>query len=120
VSPKEQRIAIAEEWGWSLKHCEWHNTTTWHSPEGLCAIGDDCSVLPDYLNDFNAINSAVKKLSKDDQSLWYDILALDCPDDPEADIAQMKWKTHWFVAVEATAAQRAEAFLRTIGKWEES
>ena len=62
---------------------------------------------PDYLNDLNAMHEAEKTL--DDSSLglvsYHNILASIC-------------KTHRD-CVRATAAQRAEAFLRTLSLWTE-
>jgi hypothetical protein len=63
--------------------------------------------IPDYCNDLNAMHEAEKILS----------------DDSHADYACELVKTicrngEWFESVSATAAQRAEAFLKTIGRWE--
>lgn len=62
--------------------------------------------LPDYCNDLNAMHEAEKTLTDD----------------------QFKWYTHWVEKLMpetkyrcylcATASQRAEAFVRSIGKWE--
>ena len=70
---------------------------------------------PDYLNDLNAMHEAEKVLSPANQlasgeSQWSEYLVWlgFCG----------KNKTHVvYGCVTATAAQRAEAFLRTIGKW---
>lgn len=67
-----------------------------------------------FCTDLNAVMEAVRQLGGDDQSLWYDTMAMECPEDPEADIAQMRWITQWFVAVEATPRQRAEALVYVI------
>lgn len=62
---------------------------------------------PDYINNLNAMHEAEKTLI--DSGRWrYAEYALR--------IKQMT--TGW--SFNATAAQRAEAFLRTLGKWEES
>ena len=58
---------------------------------------------PDYLNDLNAMHEAEKVLT-DKQAILYDSIL---------DLIS-GWTFH------RTAAQRAEAFLRTIGKWEDS
>jgi hypothetical protein len=60
--------------------------------------------LPDYLNDLNAMHEATHSLKKD-QLRWYRNRLIEL--------------TGTFEAIDATAPQRAEAFLRTIGKWEE-
>lgn len=68
--------------------------------------------LPDYLNDLNAMHEAEKVLTKD-QDLQYHL-------------ALTKICTGYGVpeflgsAIRATAAQRAKAFLRTLGKWEDA
>lgn len=110
---EKQRIAIAEACGWKfLKHRKSWNWWNKKKCEYLC-------VCPDYLNDLNAMHEAEKTLT--DEQYFSDVLAAyeDCTftgwlfrimvrrvDDPD-------FRTH-----SATAAQRAEAFLRTIGKWE--
>lgn len=75
------------------------------------------SPIPKYCSDLNAIRVAVTKLTGDDKSLWYDYLSLHLPKYPMADIHnihQSKWTTAWFVAVEASARQRAEALVKVI------
>ena len=58
--------------------------------------------LANYCNDLNAMHDAEKVLTSMQQDEYWDHLS-----DEEVD--------HLF----ATARQRAEAFLRTLGKWEE-
>ena len=94
MTPEKQRIAIAESCGWT-DISDWkaggingkHPTEPW------------TEVIPDYLHDLNAMHEAEKVLTAEQ---WYDY---DClmPLHPQ--------KTH------TTAAQRAKAFLRVIGKW---
>lgn len=64
-------------------------------------------VLPDYLNDLNAMHEVEKTLTDKAHEEFrlnlYDVIG----DDSR-------------LIVSSTAAQRAEAFLLTIGKWEES
>jgi hypothetical protein len=87
--PKEQRIAIAEACGWT-KGYDWSRS-------------DGIGVLPDYLNDLNAMHKAEKWLIEDDQHA-YGCYCIDLQEE-------------YGNTVHLTAAQRAEAFLRTIGKW---
>ena len=119
MSPDKQRIAIAGAiYGdnCSVKlvvnpqpeHCRW---------------GDKLLLTPDYLNDLNAMHEAEKVLT---------------PSQEEREYCEGRWVEYgrnlsavcgyskheqvhfgWLV-YHATAAQRAEAFLRTIGKWEEA
>lgn len=112
-SDSELNRIIAEWMGWKWVISREHflkGRLTGYPPttSGLLAEA------PKYCTDLNSITEAVRKLGGDDQSLWYDTLAMECPEDPEADIAQMRWITQWFVAVEATARQRAEALVYVI------
>jgi len=88
--PKEQRIAIAEACGWT-KGYDWSRS-------------DGIGVLPDYLNDLNAMHEAEKALDGMDQLTY---------------LAKLHEGNHYcsWAGTCATAAQRAEAFLKTIGKW---
>ena len=104
MTRKQQKITIA-------KHCGWK----WHSRlKGSIKVWDNGldyvfydSDLPDYLNDLNAMHEAEKTLNP--------IQA--------AEYARMLTSTAWqseqpvFAPMTAKADQRAEAFLRTIGKW---
>ena len=98
---KEQiNIAIAEACGWKYVNNETH------APDGSFWWSKELEI-PDYCNDLHAMHEAEKILS----------------DESHADYACELVKTirqngEWFESVSATAAQRAEAFLRTINKWE--
>ena len=61
--------------------------------------------LPDYLNDLNAMHEAEETLMHDDPH-GYGCYSCDLYE-------------QYGHTVHLSAAQRAEAFLRTIGKWEE-
>jgi hypothetical protein len=100
MSPDKQNIAIAEA-------CEIVSRDQWgllyKTPQGVVR---DC---PDYLKDLNAMHEAEKVFLKIETLCFWETYSnrltgsLGCTD-----------------IFHATAAQRAEAFLRTIGKWEES
>jgi hypothetical protein len=116
MKPELQRIAIAEACGWvmtteQVEHTQWTEWTEtrkfWVSPHGK--RGE----LPDYLNDLNAMHEAEKVLTQQ-QRIEY-VRELGYIWTGRNDRAIPNW---WFVH-DATATQRAEAFLRTIGKWEE-
>ena len=106
MSPDSQRIAIAEACGWEpLPEGHFHPD----NPVG--------QTMPDYLADLNAMHEA-------EQCLWRkDFLARDTFIDH---LARILNPVHGYRdqlgqhLLDATAAQRAEAFLRTIGKWEEA
>ena len=90
MNPEQQRIAIAEACGWKTGY---RDPEAWHP-------------LPDFLHDLNAMHEAEKVLTSEQVTSY--VYSLESMND--------LWSTPAF----ATAAQRAEAFLRTIGKWEES
>jgi hypothetical protein len=93
MSPEAQRIAIAEACGIVSKD-KWGSL--YKTPRGILR---DC---PDYLNDLNAMHQAEKILD-------YNQLR-DMEDSVSFGFAVLPFH--------ATAAQRAKAFLLTIGKWE--
>ena len=100
MKPEEQRIAIAKACGWT----EISPRMTWGLPPNVEDDGtENClKQIPDYLNDLNAMHEAEKQMNT--KVLW------------EAYKAHLlNWMTE---PVCASARQRAEAFLKTIGKWE--
>jgi hypothetical protein len=103
MSPTMQRIAIAEACGWT--HTKTINNPD-ETPYGRHPDSNEkwALPLPDYLNDLNAMHEAEKTLSDDNLKSYRGWLVVVCNGE------------HW----RATAAQRAEAFLRTIDKWEET
>lgn len=120
MNPDKQRIAIAEACGNKP-----HTTGALGVPRWIMSdheagdIGDGVIYrddLPDYLNDLNAMHEAEKILTPEYQpakgeSQWSDYLGWlgFCGENKTREV---------YECVTATAAQRAEAFLRTIGKWE--
>ena len=67
---------------------------------------------PNYHGDLNAMHEAEQSLSDDDCRGFHDQLMDNKPPRKEMASSAEKWTWH------ASAAQRSEAFLRTIGKWE--
>lgn len=113
MNPEQQRVAIAEACGWTAREDIenfWRavdasgNMTheLWMSERNVWSAG-----IPNYLNDLNAMHDAEKTLTDKAHEEFrlnlYDVIG----DDSR-------------LIVSSTATQRAEAFLRTIGKWEES
>ena len=134
MKPEQQRITIAEACGWTFEKKPRCNMLSkrpaWHiiSPEGKINCGIEIwhetrygkesnyapfegelvnylneSGVPDYLNDLNAMHEAEKMLEADDNHA-YGCYCIDLQEE-------------YGNTVHLTAAQRAEAFLRTIGKW---
>jgi hypothetical protein len=98
MKPEKQRIAIAEACGWSPVA-----PFGWSHPDLPPADNIYGRVPPDYLNDLNAMHKAENLVLKSAQQ---------CRD--YANVLDDGNGGHF-----ATSAQRAEAFLRTIGKWED-
>ena len=117
MSPDKQRIAIAGAiYGdnCSVKlvvnpqpeHCRW---------------GDKLLLTPDYLNDLNAMHEAEKVLWDTGKAMEFtnQLVGIVCS------ARGFRWDKgtsddHLMCLSHATAAERAEAFLRTISKWEEA
>jgi len=99
----EQQInaAIAEACGWGQKPVV--NT------DGKGSVW--VTNCPNYCNDLNAMHEAELVLTKDRSSYLTELAILISTDDLRGLDADWPW-------VCATARQRAEAFLRTLGKWE--
>jgi hypothetical protein len=105
MTPEQQRIAIAEACGWT------EIISTPHDP--MPPKGRECKganwgkPIPNYLNDLNAMHDAEKAMNNNDWWKFVEHLTNICGGGTA-------------LGISATASQRAEAFLRTIGKWEES
>ena len=105
MKPKQQRIAIAEACGWKKEYilCNGMDCDVWVHPNGR-----DCRLtewFPSYLSDLNAMHEAEKILSEMQYAYYAQHLYMIC-------------KTA-HNRIRATAAQRAEAFLRTLNLWSE-
>lgn len=98
MTPEQQRIAIAEVCGWEINKRKWLAKPPNDSWQYL-------DTIPDYLNDLNAMHEAMKTLSL---KMGFEFCS---------HLNDMGILGDWDMLT-ATAAQRAEAFLKTIGKWE--
>jgi len=113
---KEQRIAIAEACGWTeIKH----NPTTdlWYGtpPKDHKPVWD--VILPNYLNDLNAMHEAEKMLDGNQQINFACYLTQPVRDEIYEVMPNDLRYTVCYPALHSTAAQRAEAFLRTLNLW---
>ena len=92
MNPEQQRIAIAKACGWlQSRTCHWGG---WWRVERF---------RPDYLNDLNAMHDAEIQLEAEDNHAY----GCYC-----SELYEKYGNT-----VSLTAAQRAEAFLRTLNLW---
>jgi hypothetical protein len=123
VTEQEQIIAIAEVCEWKLSEPIFGHDGRWsrraYKDDGYshvqinsswagepCDVIDDWSNVPDYIHDLNAMHEVESVIGTD-----------------------IKWTRKYIGilrvkgnmdGVRATSAQRAEAFLRAIGKWKET
>ena len=126
MTPEQQRIAIAEACGWTREYADvptWNNSlnsyqggyepvqTLLFRKERKCFIAEN---LPDYLHDLNAMHEAEKVLTEDQLSDYGAFLK--GKDNESVSLYTPEHREIAKVAM-ASAAQRAEAFLRTIDKW---
>jgi len=119
MTPEQQRIAIAEACGWKFQHPSPNNgSPEWSEMKCnaiLCWVRPgggswQLEELPDYLNDLNAMHEA-EKLLKSEQHFTFQV-----------ELARVINTTTYplnFALLHATAAQRAEAFLRTLNLWKD-
>jgi hypothetical protein len=101
MTQEEQRTAIAEACGWKTGYRDAVSSVT---------------ALPNYLNDLNAMHEAEKVLTKVNWGGY----AAELYRITDAHNHGISPNHHWLAVAFSTATQRAEAFLRTIGKWEEA
>jgi hypothetical protein len=119
MTPEQQRIKIAETCGW--KRVTDGQYESWVSPEGYeyqvmfgwQTYKDGTDILPDYLNDLNAMHEAVRKLTDSQRTEFRQNLT-------KVWTARYNATRGLFPnhddSVNAPAKQRAEAFLSL---WEE-
>lgn len=129
MKPEAQRRAIAEACGWTRKKTKWG--FMWFPPnEKIAAYEDDIECLPDYLECLNAIHEAEgyakehlmdgdeweqfgRELEKVHPTACVQSTASSATKSPidYYDLATL--------ITELKAKHRAEALLRSIGKWRE-
>ena len=88
------------------------------------AIAERCGVIADYCNDFFVIQEAAENhlTLKEKGEFSHKLnLAVWPKNDKERNkfLTTLLWEQMFFYVLNANPRQRAEAFLKTIGKWEE-
>jgi hypothetical protein len=115
MTPDAQRIAIAEACGFrDVKHDEWEVVDIDAREVARCealrgTLNGERERVPDYLHDLNAMHDAEELLNSDQRCDYWSLLD-DIVGRPD----------HLFRLVHATAPERADAFLKTIGRWEDT
>jgi hypothetical protein len=116
MKPDEQRIAIAEACGWTDCHKSLASNQE-QEPHERCLIGNPPKGivhrrLPDYLNDLNAMHEAEKVLSEKQWVQYEEEIRT-------VVLGGIRLVSQWTKAdIHATAAQKAKAFLQTLGLWQ--
>lgn len=102
MTEEQINAAIAEACGWKV------NTASFGTPPMPTAFSrlHGYDELPNYCNDLNAMHEAEKTLTQDQSEIFYPMR-----------LGGLISRTG---PIYATARQRAEAFLRTLDKWEDS
>lgn len=116
MSPEAQRIAIAEACGWR-PYGEGKNPAFWFPPGSRSKELYQSHRLPDYLNDLNAMHEAECSgvfMGPAEWDKYCDSLRLVITIGLGDKISGLMCLE---ACVKATAAQRAEAFLRTLKLW---
>jgi len=122
MTPERQRIVIAEVCGWTccgqVPGLHPHGLAPWlkvsdYTSEQVLNHEVPIDTLPDYLGNLNAMHQAESHLGcviDTDGTLEFAY---------ELQLIKVMKPSGWRIYY-ATAAQRAEAFLKTLNKWEES
>ena len=119
MKPEQQRIAIADACGWTccgqVQGLNPHGLVPWrkivdYTTRQILNHEIPMDTLPDYLNNLNAMHEAEKALNPIQAAEYAKILT------------SIAWQSEQpvFAPMTAKADQRAEAFLRTLGLWEET
>jgi hypothetical protein len=103
MTSEEQRMAIAKVCGWSEDE-PWLDGRRCFTYKGS-KCGYELDDIPDYCNDLNAMHEAEKILKHGDEA-WNN-----------GGYALYVQALPYYNTVSATAAERAEAFLRTLNLW---
>jgi hypothetical protein len=108
MTNEQINIAIAVLRGWRFVEDDPDYEPYWEDPNGTkIAVNFIEHRVPNCAGCLNAMHEAEKVLNENDQYFYWHFLYKMCGGSQEFDL------------LHATARQRAEAFLRTLGKWEE-
>lgn len=113
MTPEAKRIAIAEACGWTIETQKEPQSWVFGGwPPNTPSYGKTINTtyyrqLPDYLNDLNAMHEAEKVLAREQATEYSHIVYRSANREYNYPAA--------YLAMCATAAQRADAFLEAIG-----
>jgi hypothetical protein len=109
MTDAEINVAIAEACGW--RECRIEVDALGVIGTGISPNDFERSRVPGFVHDLNAMHEAERAL-KDDEQWQYcqNVLIV---------VARSIPRATWMEALHATAAEKAEAFVRTLGLWKE-
>jgi len=117
MSPEKQRIAIATARGLQNVAPVIVQNVKHQGDDITVGISSASGWIPDYLGDLNACHEMEKGLDYEQCEAFSTTLA----DIVHAANREKDYAFPWaFARIHATAGQRAEAFLRTLGLWQET
>lgn len=121
MDEQEQIIKIAEHCGWTNVSPVIIKNVKFQGDDQFCGITSDNGWIPNYLNDLNACHEMEMKLIKEWSEYLLQLWNVVHPLRNDRDKRVTHIANHFNKkVVMANSAQRCEAFLKTIGKWEES
>ena len=105
MTNEQINVAIAEACGWTDISQYTQAVDGWYGYE---PENGPHSQIPNFCNDLNAMHEAEKMLNSEQKEIYFlDLMCL-----------YGKWPKS-IQAIQATAKERAETFLKTLEKWEE-
>ena len=117
MTDQEINMAIAEACGWKEVEPWLNGDRCFELNKSVC--GYRAEDLPDYCTDLNAMNEAEETLAEEQWESMFEFLIKirwrDANDEQRKDYGSGKTLS----PSRAKAKQRAEAFLKTVGKWKE-
>lgn len=119
MNPQKQIIKLAKYLGWKVYKTDGDVIKSWRDPAG--SVWKEPWTPLHFLDDLNHIREVENHLAANEKERHYLLILADIvrpewvgKDDIYTKGILWAWKVHT-----ASAAQRAEAALKTIGKWEE-
>lgn len=112
MNDEQMRIKIAEACGWrreDLPHLG--ELPYWYDQKGHYVGGGSWFPIPDYLNSLDAMHEAIRVLDYEQAEEFEDYLCDICKRANDEAENPAPWR---FAVVNATARQRAEAFVKTL------
>jgi hypothetical protein len=113
MTDQEINKTIAEACGWKEVEPWLNGDRCFELNQSVC--GYRIEDLPDYCNNLNAMHEAEKTVFGS-SNMWVDFMEHLCDATGAVNTSMVDAMV---IIIQATAKQRAEAFLRTVGKWEE-